>query len=192
MQDIMQYAKELFDVAGAWGEDLILGLESRKDRNLDDFFVDPGDKWGFPGFAEHFSPKVNLILEEIHKTDKWARQVDKLFGPRGFKLAAVRSGIGEWGKNSLVIHPTFGPWLRFVVIATDPLPRTGYDHPMRPTYNKCIDCDKCTKACPVNALQDFRIPDRKICIAWQQLGEVTTDVLQRCDLCLQACMPQRP
>jgi len=35
------------------------------------------------------------------------------------KSAAVKAGIGRWGKNSLVLHPVFGPWLRFAAVAVE-------------------------------------------------------------------------
>ncbi len=200
--EVSERARKLFDVVEVWNEYMILGLESRVSRNLDDFFVDPGDKFGFPGFAKYFSPLAENVLKDLRGRGFEAEQVRK--DDVKFKQIAVEAGIGEWGKNSLAIHPVFGPWLRFVVFKTNRKFKPGtisqatestfsaLGLPSEPIFEKCHSCDRCVKACPISALQPFKIPDRKICIAWQQLGEVTTDVLQRCDLCLQACMPQRP
>ncbi len=188
--EILKYALQIFDVAGVWENYLILGLESRKGRYLDTFFVDPGDKFGFPGFAEYFSPRVEEVLKQLHKKGFKAEQVEKLPNGTSFKAAAVTAGIGKWGRNSLVIHPDFGPWLRFVAIATDRYLSTGTAS-YESTHTECLSCQRCLKACIVSALKPFHIPDRKMCLAYQQLNVPTDDVRERCDLCLQACRPQR-
>jgi len=197
--EVMECARGLFDVVGASGCFLILGLESRVSRNLDNFFVDPGDKWGFPGFAENFSPKVEIVIKKLREAKIHVVQVQDT--QIKFKELAVNAGVCEWGKNSLAIHPIFGPWLRFVVFRTNrkfgpeivsACEFSDLGLPSESIFKKCHNCgDRCIKACPVSALQPFKIPNRKVCIAWQQLGEATDDVRQRCDLCLQACMPQR-
>ncbi len=188
IDEILEYAQELFDVAGTVGPFLIMGLESRKDRNLDDYFVDPDGRFGFPGFAKNFSPKVEVIIKKLHENGFEAEQIrdDDI----KFKQLAVQAGIGTWGKNSLVINHTFGPWLRFVVLKTN-FNFTNGQALKKSTFGKCRDCDKCVRACPILALQPFHIPKKEICVAYDQLGIATDDLAQRCDICLQACMPQR-
>lgn len=189
--EVSERARKLFDVVEVWNEYMILGLESRISRNLDDFFVDPGDKFGFPGFAKYFSPLAEDILKDLRERGFKVEQIRK--DAVKFKQLAANAGIGEWGKNSLIIHPIFGPWLRFVVFRINFKFIDGRSHQQSVAVSdRCKECNACIKACPVSALQPFKIPDRKLCVAWQQLGTVTDDVLQRCDLCLQACMPQRP
>ncbi len=202
MDQIVEYAQELFDATGTIDFFLILGLESRKDRNLDNYLVSPdGRRFEFPGFAKNFSPKIEAIIKKLHENGFEAEQV------RGdnikFKQMAINAGIGRWGKNSLIIHRIFGPWLRFVVIKTnhkfsdeplspeDPFFGRLVGSPLEPIFRKCEDCDKCVKACPISALQPFHIPDKEICTAYDQLGFPTMKLAQRCDFCLQACMPQR-
>lgn len=189
-EKILEQARTIFDVAGATEYFLILGLESTKRRNLDDFYVNEDGEFGFPGFASHFNPRVETIIGQLIKCGIETAQIITTPDIR-LKTMAVKAGIGKWGKNSLVIHPKYGPWLRFILLRISR--RLTPEIPIRcAIFKKCHKCNKCLEACPVSALKPFYIPDRKICIAWQQLGEVTTDVLQRCDLCLQACIPQRP
>ncbi len=73
------------------------------------------------------------------------------------KSLAVLAGIGNYGKNSLIISPKHGPWLRFGVVVTDaPLqPDTPF------TEDLCGKCTRCIRACPAGALKPYAVdPDR--------------------------------
>lgn len=64
---------------------------------------------------------------------------------------AVKAGLGEYGRNQMVLTPEFGPRVRFSKIFTDmPL---AID-PVKPLGLKdyCEGCDVCAVACPVKAL----------------------------------------
>jgi reductive dehalogenase len=64
---------------------------------------------------------------------------------------ALQAGLGEYGRNQMVITPEFGPRLRFSKIYTN-LP-LAHDAP-RPqgVARFCDICTKCADACPVKAL----------------------------------------
>ena len=66
-----------------------------------------------------------------------------------FKHAAVSCGMGEIGKNNLLLTPEFGPHQRLCALVTEaplePDPRKRYD--------MCCGCDRCVKACPSGALK---------------------------------------
>ncbi|MCJ7767849.1 4Fe-4S binding protein [Candidatus Bathyarchaeota archaeon] len=63
--------------------------------------------------------------------------------------AAVAAGLGEFGWNSLVLTPEYGPRVRFSSIITDaPLkPDEMYRGP-----KLCTDCYRCVDTCPMNAI----------------------------------------
>jgi len=64
---------------------------------------------------------------------------------------ALKAGLGEYGRNQMVITPEFGPRLRFSKIFTD-LP-LDHDIPRQLGVRAFCDiCTKCADACPVNAL----------------------------------------
>lgn len=64
---------------------------------------------------------------------------------------AIKAGLGEYGRNQMVITPEFGPRVRFSKVLTT-LPLT-YDKPRRFGVTEfCNVCQKCAQACPPKAL----------------------------------------
>jgi len=194
MREIVEYAKKIFDVAGIVNNFLILGLESRTDRDLDTFIWD-GKKWKFPGFYRYFTPKVKLVIQRIREKGFRAQQIR--YSKLNIKELVVKAGLGKWGKNSLVIHPKFGPWLRFVAVETDaPLLSTLPIRNPRVIFTGCENCNRCLSACPISGLlKPFKLTCKEKCLAYVQLTipptiSPTATVLRRCDKCLTACMPQ--
>lgn len=109
------------------------------------------------------------------------------------RAAAVRAGVGWWGKNSMVLAPGVGPWMLLGSVVTDaPLPRS---QPMR---RDCGSCQACLPACPTGALVAPGVLDARRCLAaWAQAPgsippeyrEAMGDRLYGCDDCIDACPP---
>jgi epoxyqueuosine reductase len=70
------------------------------------------------------------------------------------------AGLGSMGKNSLIINPEYGPWIRFQSILTDA--------PLKPdeeyTKDLCGECTRCIDACPTGALTPYKIDPEKCLI----------------------------
>ena len=195
--EILDCVRELFDVVGITGSCLILGLESRVDRDLDTFAWDEEKgEWRFPGFYQYFGSKVDVAIQRLKERGVPAKQ--RRYGDLNIKELAVKAGIGKWGKNSLAIHEKFGPWLRFVVVE---LGIVFYPYPSDEaevshiSYSGCRNCNRCLKTCPVNnLLEPFRLTFKEKCLSYVQLEIPTispaSTLLRRCDRCLTACKPQ--
>ena len=66
---------------------------------------------------------------------------------------AIQAGMGEYGRNGLLISRKFGPNVRIAKVYTDiPL---SEDSPVEIGVSKfCSHCRKCTDACPARAIAD--------------------------------------
>ena len=75
-----------------------------------------------------------------------------LFGDFSHRHAGVAAGLGNFGRNTLLIAPQFGPrvWLGSV-ITTAVLEATPAATGLSPF---CDSCYRCIEACPVQALSD--------------------------------------
>jgi reductive dehalogenase len=64
---------------------------------------------------------------------------------------AIKAGLGEYGRNGLLITKEFGPRIRLGKIFTD-LP-LAHDQPIRFGVKEfCDSCRRCANACPVKAI----------------------------------------
>lgn len=108
------------------------------------------------------------------------------------KMAAIRAGLGKYGKNSLVITKKFGSFVMFVTMITNaPL---EYEE-ITTKETDCGRCDICIKACPTGAIYaPFKV-NRDLCITgwlWgdfipTHLREKQENRLFGCGECVKAC-----
>jgi len=109
------------------------------------------------------------------------------------RAAAVRAGVGWWGKSTMVLAPGQGPWLLLGSVVTDAsLP------PDAPMSRGCGTCRACLPACPTGALAAPAILDARRCLAAlaqapgvfpREFRRTLGDRLYGCDACLEACPP---
>ena len=72
---------------------------------------------------------------------------------------AIQAGLGEYGRNGLLITPKFGPRVRLGKIFTD-MPLQA-DKPIKFGVKAfCQECQKCASNCPVKAIS-FDVPSSK-------------------------------
>jgi ferredoxin len=195
-KEIMAEAQRLFDTAGIARHDgnsiLILGLVTNQQRNLDDFLRDENGIFRFRGFEIHAQPKLDLIINFIRqyglKVEVWGQSGYPRGEELNLKRQAVAAGLGQWGKNSVVIHPKFGPWLRLmaVKVGDTALSPTGPGKDNHEENPLCKDCTACIDACPLGILEPYYLRDRINCLSsiskLSEKGKLTT-----CDLCLEVC-----
>ena len=109
------------------------------------------------------------------------------------RAAAVRAGVGWWGKSTMVLAPGVGPWFLIGSVATDAkLPMS------KPMERTCGTCRACLPACPTGALVAPGVLDARLCLAAiaQSPGVIPRDLrihmedrIYGCDECLAACPP---
>jgi len=195
-QQILEYANSLFDVVGANqlpSNDslLILGLESTPERDLDEFGQSDG-YFQIYGFEKHVRPKLESLLNFIRSKGYFADPIGRCgYPPSGqvkLKEEAIRAGIGKRGKHTVVLHPKYGTRLRFAVINTNaPLELpvvSGLPEEENPV---CDGCSICIDACPVKALEPYRMPEPSICLSNDEVMTEEKGRLVLCDICLNLC-----
>lgn len=109
------------------------------------------------------------------------------------RAAAVRAGVGWWGKSTMVLAPGAGPWMLLGSVVTDAT--LEFDAPMA---RSCGTCIACIPACPTGALDPEGVLDVRRCLAaiLQAPGEIPRefrktigDRVYGCDDCLTSCPP---
>ncbi len=140
------------------------------------------------GLEDMLETASSALREEGYRAE-WLRDDNRLVD----RAAAVRAGVGWWGKNTMVLMPGAGPWVLLGSVVTDaPL---DIDAPMK---RSCGSCEACLPACPTGALVAPGILDANLCIAyWLQAPGVIPreirvaigDRVYGCDDCIEACPP---
>jgi len=109
----------------------------------------------------------------------------------GDREAAARSGVGFYGKNTLLITRRFGSWVVLGTLVTD--------RELETTPQLALDCGSCTlciEACPTGALDEPGTLDATKCLSyWTQSAhdppEAYVEALESqvygCDICQDVC-----
>jgi epoxyqueuosine reductase len=104
---------------------------------------------------------------------------------------AARSGVGFYGKNTLLITRRHGSWVVLGTLVTEaelePTPPLGID---------CGECRLCIDACPTGALDDPGVLDATRCLSYwtqsrapipEEYRESFEDRVYGCDICQDVC-----
>lgn len=107
--------------------------------------------------------------------------------------AAVKAGLGVFGRSGLVIHRRFGPCHRLAVVTTDMPLVPGSPDPAGPVVRAfCERCGRCAKDCPGQAIPSGPAGQRQGEGAfWPLHGERCYEAWRRmgtdCGICISTC-----
>ena len=147
-------------------------------------------------WIDHYRP-LREALGEVKarlKADGWRAMVLADDNALVDRAAAVRAGIGWYGKNANVLIPGKGSWFVLGAVLTNapiaPL------KPVPAVPDGCGTCRRCMVDCPTGALVEPGHLDARRCLAWlvQAPGvfpaehrEALGDRLYGCDECQERC-----
>lgn len=112
------------------------------------------------------------------------------------RAAAMRAGIGFYGKNCLIINKQWGSTVLIgSVVTTAPL-HISQSVPLVDAITGCGSCTACIPACPTGAITHPGIVDGRKCLSW--IAQAPDDIshehrvamgnrIYGCDECQDAC-----
>jgi epoxyqueuosine reductase len=156
----------------------------------------PGDPHGMVArytWRNHYLELKNRLRTLARFLKKEYHAIFRVYanGPLAEKAAAQRSGIGFYGKHSIIVHPRFGSWIVLGEIVTD-----IEIEPDQSLSRDCGTCHLCLDACPTKTIIRPYVIDRRRCIQaltnWP--GEIPDDImavwgkrLYGCSICQDVC-----
>lgn len=174
---------------------LVLGLHHPEDTPRLDCW-EGGDTWGNRRLRE-ISETLKQWLREEHGLSAYPLPYHVEKGGLFLKDAAVLAGLGIIGRNNLLLHPEWGPRIRFrSVLLEGELEPT----PIIENFSPCKTCDlRCHNACPQHAfvagtysrsrcqLQMYTDEAHKVLGEASDTTETSRWVIKYCRACELAC-----
>jgi len=149
--EIMEDAKSIV-MLGYHVWDDVLEVALRKKEN-----------WIYPGYL----PLSTITREVAFYLEKKGHKATASPPRLPFKRLAQLAGFGAFGKNSLIVNPDFGPWIRLGAVLTNAEMRADKSF----EEDLCGKCEDCIKACPVNALTPYKVDSERCLVGIHLLDQ---------------------
>lgn len=158
--EIQEYTKRTKEIMSDGKSIVAIGVHVWDD--MLELAIRKGEKWVYPGYFPLQVP-VRAVIHHLEKKGFKAVPLHSV----SIKRLAQLAGFGNFGKNALIIHPTFGPWIRLDVVLTNAEMKA--DRPYE--QDLCDDCEECIRACPVEALTPYKVDDAKCLVGVHLTGK---------------------
>ena len=121
------------------------------------------------------SKHVQDMTSKILKSEGYTCQHKSIMSIYGdFRPLAVSAGLGEWGRNGIVVNSDYGAGLLFAAtFTTAPLEQSS----IKENINHCTNCEQCISACPGKAFENNTFHASR-CIP---------NIIKGCSECLKIC-----
>ena len=121
------------------------------------------------------SKHIQNITSKILKSEGYTTKHKSIMSIYGdFRPLAVSAGLGEWGRNGIIVNSDYGAGLLFAATFTNaPLEQSS----IKECTKHCTNCEKCISACPGKAFQNNSFHAHR-CIPYTIKG---------CAECLKVC-----
>jgi epoxyqueuosine reductase len=146
-------------------------------------------------WADHYQPVREALgrVADRLRQDGWRAQTLVDDNALVDRAAAVRAGLGWFGKNTNVLLPEAGSWFALGSVLTDA--------PIAPARvvaveDGCGSCHKCIDDCPTGAITAPGRLDARRCLAWlvqapgvfpHEFRTALGDRIYGCDACQDGC-----
>ena len=149
---------------------IVFGVESTDDVHEVEVYVDD-ETYEYPGYVLLAGIR-NRIAEFLRQRGHRAVYPYEDGSFTSFKAIARLAGIGGFGKNSLIISPGRGSWLRIGIVYTDAV----LEHDAAFEEDLCADCTLCIEACPTGALKPYVVDDKKCLVGLSREDRAREDL----------------
>jgi epoxyqueuosine reductase len=138
-------------------------------------------------FHPHLEDRRRLVVEYLQRDG--ALVAEKSLVP--IKAAAMRAGVGVYGKNTIIQNEEFGSWVLFSAIVTDL--DLALDEEWEP---RCGACQRCIRLCPSKAIAEPYVLNQSRCLNHVlaspepiplALRESVGMRINGCDVCQEVC-----
>jgi epoxyqueuosine reductase len=98
------------------------------------------------------SKQVQDITSKVLKSEGYTCKHKSILSIYGdFRPLAVSAGLGEWGRNGIVVNKEYGAGLLFAATFTNaPLQQSLINK----STNHCTNCEECINSCPGKAFEN--------------------------------------
>ena len=145
--EIQEYTKKTTEILPDSESVVVVGIHVWDD--MLELAIRKGGRWVYPGYFPLGVP----VQAAVHHLEKKGYKAIPLHSRVSMKRLAQLAGFGNFGKNALIVNPTFGPWIRFDGVLTNAVMKA--DSPI--DTDLCGDCEECIRACPVGALTPYKV-----------------------------------